>query len=140
MSQATDQLSEKQHYHELTEKQRGIIDAYAQKPEGSHTAILRLANASLKEQDLSVTRAYVPVVLNKYRHIAEERKLMEHNNRPEGEEVVVGKTQIPPVEGDREIRISLTPDEVQSMAEERLPESIRLKLIRPLLEKKQKAE
>lgn len=65
---------------------------------------------------------------------------MEHNNRPEGEEVVVGKTQIPPVEGDREIRISLTPDEVQSMAEERLPESIRLKLIRPLLEKKQKAE
>lgn len=86
MSQkATEELVEKENYHELTEKQKAIIDAYAENPDGTHTEIFESANENLSGTDDTVSRAYVPVVLDRYAEIAFEQKHKNQNGREKNE-------------------------------------------------------
>ena len=83
-------ISDKEHYHELTAKQKAVIDQIAAEPDAIQQEIADRASEELAKDDSndvdSVNRSYVSVVTNKYPHIIEQQKQQYDNARGTGGE------------------------------------------------------
>lgn len=86
-------INPRQHYHDLTPKMRAVVDAVAEHPDAGHREIAE--RASEKLEDDTVSRSYVPAVIEQQSHIIDERREIVANERFEGEE----RTEGDPFEG-----------------------------------------
>lgn len=93
------EITPKESRRDLTEKQRVIVDAIAEHPDGNDTEIAREASEKLDGD--TVSRSYVPNVREKQAHLIEERREQLDNQRYQGEERTEGEP-FPELEKPRE--------------------------------------
>lgn len=134
MSKATEQLAEKESYEQLTEKQRAVIDAFVENPDSNDSEIHEAANEKLSNEGESVTRAYVPVILNKYRDIAYSRR--EELDREKDTEEIYDAISLDQMQRGKEIEISasLSYNELMTIVESNLATPVKMKLLQSVLE------
>lgn len=132
MSKATEQLAEKQNYYELSDKQKAVIDAFAENPDSTHRELFERANELLDGQGDSISRAYIPVIMEKYRHIANQQKDIKLNKRDEGdlefENVIIDPGK------EIEVNTNLNRQDVESIMNLRFTKSLRAKLLDSVLD------
>lgn len=81
-------LRDKDQYHQLTPKQKAIIDAKAENPDAGPTELAEIATE--KMEDGSVSRSYIHPILTEYSDIAEKQIEIKANKRENGTEKTVG--------------------------------------------------
>jgi len=78
-------------YRDLTEKQRAVIDAHAKNPDATNREKARIAGEDILGQDSRVNESYCSEILNdKNPDLAEYRAELEQNERPTGQEQIIG--------------------------------------------------
>lgn len=82
-------ISDKDHYHQLTDRQKAVVDALAAEPDAIQEEIAERATEDLDEGE-SVNRSYVSVIKNKYPHIIKQQQEQFDNERYTGEETTEG--------------------------------------------------
>lgn len=72
-------------YKELTEKQRAVIDAHAQRPDATNREKARIAGEEILGDDEPVNESYSSEIINKkFPDLADYRAELEQNERPQG--------------------------------------------------------
>ena len=121
-------MDEKEHYEELTKKQAAIVDAYAEHPSAGDKSLANYASDKLEDE--SVSRSYVKPVLDRYEHIARDRKLQLDNQRANGnEETIFEPFRCP--EGT--LRIELSKSDMRSILNGELPEGLQEEIVERLI-------
>jgi len=87
-TKAINQLDDKEHFTDLTTKQRVVVNALAEYPDKGPKEISEIASKALDGD--TVSRSYVTPIKQKYGDLVEKQREIKENERYEGEETTEG--------------------------------------------------
>lgn len=114
---AVSELSDKQFYEELTDKQQTVVDYLAENPEATYTEI---------ESETGIHNTYAGAVAKKYDHIIAERQDMENNKHlnERGNVKTVGEIDLTDAPGEQSIQDRPVKDTSEEQDEEQSVEEL----------------